>query len=351
MRQTELLDEPITTEPEIQGILKRRRRPRWLLIIVAVAFITIFAWPPGIVFYTDWLWFKDLGYLTVFSTMLVTKVTLGLTVGLLAAAFTWLNFGLALRPSREPADVQEVSRETGGEAGWEAGPRSFVINGQRIPAPDLARLVGRLALPAALAIGAYAGLLAWGAWDIWWRYRYQSPFGEADPIFGRDIAFYFFTLPELEALASLLFIVTVVSLIGTAAIYVVRGATRVAMREPMLGSDTFSKLRQFAVGRGPRAPLLSLVAVLFLALAGQAYLGIPNLLFSTRGPVAGARSTGNKHKLPTLSAPVAGASYTDINATLPLLYAQVGVAALVAVLAAASLLRSKSGLLWVGLGL
>ncbi|HEX2488795.1 MAG TPA: UPF0182 family protein [Blastocatellia bacterium] len=302
------------------------------MIIVAVAFITIFAWLPGVVFYTDWLWFKDLGYQTVFSTMLVTKVTLGLTVGLLAAAFTWLNFGLALRPSHDPADVQEVSRETGGEAGWDAGPRSFVINGQRIPAPDLARLAGRLALPAAVAIGAYAGLLAWGAWDIWLRYRYQSPFGEADPIFGRDIAFYFFTLPALEALASLLFIVTVVSLIGTAAIYVVREAARVAMREPMPGSDTFSKLRQFAVGRGPRAHLLSLVAVMFLAMAGQAYLGIPNLLFSTSGPVAGA-------------------SYTDINATLPLLYMQVGVAALVAVLAAASLLRSKSGLLWVGLGL
>ncbi|HEV2666634.1 MAG TPA: UPF0182 family protein, partial [Blastocatellia bacterium] len=152
MRLTELLDEPITTDSEIQGIPKRRRWPRWLLIIVAVAFITIFAWPPWVVFYTDWLWFKDLGYQTVFSTMLVTKVTLGLTVGLLAAAFTWLNFGLALRPSHEPAYVQEVSKETGREA----GPRSFVINGQRIPAPDLARLAGRLALPAALAIGAYA---------------------------------------------------------------------------------------------------------------------------------------------------------------------------------------------------
>jgi uncharacterized membrane protein (UPF0182 family) len=297
------------------------------LIIAAVAFITIIAWPLWAVFYTDWLWFKDLGYQTVFSTMLVTKVTLGLTVGLLVAAFTWLNFGLALRPSHEPADIQEVSRE--------ADPRSFVINGQRIPAPDFTRLVRRLALPAALAIGAYAGLLAWGAWDIWLRYRYQSPFGEADPIFGRDIAFYFFTLPALEALASLLFIVTVVSLIGTAAIYMVRGAARVAMREPMLGSNIFSKLRQFALGRGPRAHLLSLVAVMFLALAAQAYLGIPNLLFSTSGPMAGA-------------------SYTDINATLPLLYMQVGVASLVALLAAASIFRAglaRNRLLWAGLGL
>jgi uncharacterized protein len=332
MQQTELLDEPITTESGIQGIPKRRRRRRWLLIIVAVAFITIIAWPPVVVFYTDWLWFKDLGYQTVFSTMLMTKVALGLTVGLLATTFTWLNFKLALRQSHKPADIQDAGWEAGRETDSEVVPRSFVINGQRIPAPDFVRLVGRLALPAALAIGAYAGLLAWGAWEIWLRYRYQSPFGEADPIFGRDIAFYFFTLPALETLASLLFTLALVILIGTAAIYVVRGAERVAMREPMLGSDIFSKLRQFALGRGPRAHLLSLVAVIFLALAGQAYLGIPNLLFSTSGPMAGA-------------------SYTDINATLPLLYVQVGVAALVAVLAAASLLRSKSGLLWVGLGL
>ena len=40
MRQTELLDEPNTTESGIQEIPKRRRRPRWLWIIVAVAFIT-----------------------------------------------------------------------------------------------------------------------------------------------------------------------------------------------------------------------------------------------------------------------------------------------------------------------
>ncbi len=336
MRQTEFLDEPITTEPEIQGIPGRRRRPRWFLIIGALAFITIFAWPPGVGFYTDWLWFKDLGYQTVFSTILVTKVALGLTAGALAAAFTWLNFRLALRRNHEPADIQNAGWEADSEADSEAAPRSFVINGQRIPTPDFVRLAGRLALPAALVIGAYAGLLAGGAWDIWLRYRYQAPFGEADPIFGRDIAFYFFTLPALESLTSLFFTLALVSLIGTAAIYVVRGASRVAMREPMrgpmLGSDIFSKLRQFAVGRAPRAHLLSLVAVLFLALAGQAYLGIPNLLFSTSGPMAGA-------------------SYTDINATAPLLYAQVGVAALVAVLAAASLLRSKSGLLLGGLGL
>jgi uncharacterized membrane protein (UPF0182 family) len=86
-------------------------------------------------------------------------------------------------------------------------------------------------------------LLAWGAWGIWLRYRHQVPFGEADPIFGRDIAFYFFTLPALEALTSLLLTLVIVGLIGTALIYAVIGA----VRGIVLGSDIFSKLRQFAL--------------------------------------------------------------------------------------------------------
>src|SRR6185436_14061212 len=112
-------------------------------------------------------------------------------------------------------------------------------------------------------------------------------------LFGRDIAFYFFTLPALEFLAGLLLTLVLVCLLGAALIYATRAA------------DFFSKLRRFDLGDGPRAHLLSLVAALFLLLAWQAYLGIPNLLFSTSGPIAGA-------------------SYTDINATLPLLYVQIG---------------------------
>jgi uncharacterized protein len=316
MQQTELLDEPIITESEIQGVPRRRRRRRWLLIIAAVAFMTIIAWPAWAHFYTDWLWFQDLGYQTVFSTMLVTKIALGLTVGLLATAFTWLNFRLALRQSPEPPHLE----------------RLFTIEEQSVHLPDFARLAGRLAPPTALVIGAFTGFIAWGAWDLFLRYRYQAPFGETDPIFGRDIAFYFFTLPALEALASLLLTLVIVGLIGAALIYAVIGAVHRAMLGPMLGSDTFSKLRRFALGRGPRAHLLGLVAALFLLLAGQAYLVIPNLLFSTSGLITGA-------------------SYTDIKATLPLLYVQVGVAVLVAVLAAASIFRSRSRLLWVGLGL
>jgi uncharacterized protein len=314
--ENDLLDEPIITGSETQ---RERTRPgffRWWFVVAALAVIAVIAWPLWAVFYTDLLWFRDLGYQSVFLTMLGTKATLGLTIGLIVASLIWVNFRCALRESPGSPHMDET------------GGRSFSLKEQQFPLPDFARLARRAALPAALAIGAFAGLLAWGAWDIWLRYRHQAPFGETDPIFGRDIAFYFFTLPALEKLASLSLTLVVACLIGTVLIYAVSGAVRgLALR-----GDLFSKLRQFALGRGPRAHLLILTAALFLVFAWQSYLEIPNLLFSKTGPIAGA-------------------SYTDINAALPLLYVQVGAAALVAILAAASLLRSTSKLLWAGAGL
>ncbi|MDX2030631.1 MAG: UPF0182 family protein [Blastocatellia bacterium] len=304
MQHADPFEKPLIEESDFQGI-GRRSRPRWLLVLAATVFLAIIVWPAWAGFYTDWLWFQDLGYQTVFSKVLATRVALGLTVGLAAGLFVFLNFRLALRQSREPATERGRTR-------------TINVNGQLVPAPDFARLVGRLALPAALAVGGFAALLAWGAWETWLLYRHQVPFQEADPVFGRDISFYFFTLPALETLAGLLLTLALVGLIGSAVIYGVRGA------------ETFIKLRGFSLGRGPRAHLLGLASGLLLVLAGQAWLGIPNLLYSSNGSFAGA-------------------GFTDLNATMPLLYAQAGAAALAAVLAAASAAIKDNRLLWAGL--
>ncbi len=308
MQQAKILEEPITAEAKIL----KRRRPGWLLLAGIVAVIAIVVWPAWATFYTDWLWFQDLGYQTVFTTVLATKVTLGLTVGLLAAAFIWLNLRLALRRSPEPLS----NTNTEG--------RTFNLNGQEIPLPDFTRLVGLLALPAALLMGALAATIGWNGWDIWLRFRHQVAFGVVDPIFGRDIAYYFFSLPALEALTSLLFTMVLLAIIGTAAIYLLRGA--------VYGVEALSQLRQLIVRRAPRAHLLSLATALFLVLAAQVYLEIPNLLYSTNRPFAGA-------------------SYTDINASLPLLYVRVGAAVLVAIGATVSLFLAKNRLLLITVGI
>jgi hypothetical protein len=305
--------EPELPEDFPEDIPKRRREyaiqsrgprlSRFRLLLLAAASLVI-ALPVGAGLYTTWLWFQQLGYQTVFTTTLLTKAGLGAVVGLITAAFIWINLKIALRLSPETSPFA----------------RRFVIEGQEIPAPDFSALAPRLAPLVALALGVFAGLAGWGAWETFLRFRHQAPFGETDPIFGRDIAFYFFTLPALDKVSDWLLVLVVVSLGGAAIIYLVHGAID-------LGRTQLS----FSIERGARAHLLCLFAALFFALAFEAYLARPELLFGESGPVTGA-------------------SYTDIHASLPILSARMVVAVIVAALTVVSAFLRSNRLIWAGVG-
>ncbi|MFN0123083.1 MAG: UPF0182 family protein, partial [Blastocatellia bacterium] len=182
-------------------------------------------------------------------------------------------------------------------------------------------IAGRIALPAALAAGVFAGMIAWNAWEVWLLWRQQTPFGQTDPLYGRDIGFYFFTLPLLERLSALLFVTILAGLAVSVAVYLARGVQNLmSMRRAAAGGSD---------ARGPRAHLLCLAALFFLALALRAWLNMPALLYSDSGPVAGA-------------------SYTDINAVLPILRAQAWIAALTALVAIVSIFLSHNRLVLAG---
>src|SRR5262245_22629226 len=239
--ETELPDDLPNIKPIRPGKYIAKHRPRRfrLQLLLPVIGALVIALPSGAVLYTNWLWFKQLGYQTVFTTTLGSKAWLAAVVWLITAALIWLNFKLALR----------LSPETG------AVSRRFVIEGQEIPAPDFSALAPRLAPWIAAAIGVFAGVSGWGSWETYLRFRHQVPFGETDPIFGHDIAFYFFTLPALDAVSDLLMLIVIVSLIGAALIYLIHGAVE-------LGGARIG----FNIERGARAHLLCLLAALFLIL-------------------------------------------------------------------------------------
>ncbi|MGH9767531.1 MAG: UPF0182 family protein [Blastocatellia bacterium] len=305
--ESELPDDIPNVSPKRRKEYIEPRWPRWSgirLLLLAVAALIIVL-PVGAGLYTTWLWFQQLGYQTVFTTALQTKATLGVAVGLITALVIWFNLRLALR----------LSPETGHVA------RHFVIEGQEIPTPDFSALASRLAPLAALAVGVFTGIAGWGAWETFLRYYHQVPFGEADPIFGRDIGFYFFTLPALDAVSDWLMMMVVVSLVGAALIYVIHGAIDLGRTRSSL-----------TIERGARAHMLSLFAALSLILAFEAYLARPNLLFGESGPVTGA-------------------SYTDIHASLPILYARMVIAVIIAAMAIASVFLRSNRLIWAGAGL
>ena len=67
-----------------------------------------------------------------------------------------------------------------------------------------------------LLIASYAG----GQWETWLYFLNATPFGKTDPILGRDIGFYVFTLPLLEIVQGILFLVVFLMAVVAVVAYV-----------------------------------------------------------------------------------------------------------------------------------
>src|SRR5215212_5291091 len=73
---------------EVQPARRGYQRPRWLLLL-PILILVLLLWPGWVGFYTEWLWFRELGYERVFSTTLLTKLGLGAVTALAAALLAW----------------------------------------------------------------------------------------------------------------------------------------------------------------------------------------------------------------------------------------------------------------------
>ena len=176
-----------------------RRLPLLLLGIVVLLGLPAFA-----EFYTDWLWFKELGYEQVFVRSLTARSTITAVTALLVFAVLAGNLTLAFRALR-PWQFTVVTTE---------GPRPITMDPTRFRP---------LVMIAAGLLGLFVGLYSGSEWDVWLSYVYATPFGTADPILGRDIGFYVFTLPLLELVRTLLLVTVFVAAAGSLAAYVLGG--------------------------------------------------------------------------------------------------------------------------------
>jgi uncharacterized membrane protein (UPF0182 family) len=258
--------------------------------------------------YTDWLWFDEVRYTPVF--LLILLVRAGLVAGAALALFAWLY-----------VNARIASRRAGPDVLWE------LDNQLRLPGREILDLALGRALPVLLAaISLLVGLAAAGHWQTivgWW---YQVPFGVSDPLFGRDVAFFVFTLPVGRLLVSWATGLAIASLIVAALVYLLRGS--IALTD-----------RGLRVSAGARSHLLGLAALLLVLKAADFWLDRFELVHSPGGVVFGA-------------------TYTDVHATLPVLSA---LAVLTLAAAVAFFLQSRRpgfrlvvpalavlGVVWVG---
>src|SRR5262245_52831619 len=244
-------------------VVAARRPPRrWTLAVLLLAFVLLAAIGSLSSFYTDLLWFREVDKTSVFWGQISAKVTLGLLVGLgsglIVGVNLWLVERLAPRYSAKP-----VGR-----------PQERV---QQILGPYLRPL--RIGVAAFL--GLVVGLQASGSWQTFLLWRNAVSFNEKDPQFHRDIGFYVFRLPFMQAVFGWLFTTLVLALVLSAAGHYLLGGIR-----PQVQSSRIA---------GPTQSHLTILLGLIVALKAWGYwLDKYQLVYSTRGDVTGATYTDVK---------------------------------------------------------
>jgi uncharacterized membrane protein (UPF0182 family) len=264
-----------------------------VLAIVAGVFVALIVVPWLASFATDWLWFKEVGFQSVFATSLVWRIGLFVIGGGFAFAYIYGNV--------------RIARGTG--SGF---PVLYVNRGDGVNV-DVSRMVTRLFLPAALVLAFLTAVSASASWLVVLKGFNGVPIGTRDPLFGRDISFYLFRLPLISGVLGTLITLTFLSIVAVAVMYWMRN------------DITLPPRRASAKPRAARH-LGVLMVVLFVLIAARLWIvATASLLYSTTGPLLGA-------------------SYTDVHVALPGLYVSAIAALVAAVWVVVGIARGK--LIW-----
>jgi len=169
-------------------------------------------------FLVDLLWFKAVGYLDVFWTIFDTEVALFLTVFAGSTVFLWGNGALAFRFAQRRGRALPTL-EPGSATTW-PHPETLPELIRRVPAGRSWRL---LIDGGAVVLGILIALGETGNWDLVLRFIHQVPYGQYDPLYGKDIGFYLFSLPAYVALKNWMLLTVVLSALVTGAVYFAHG--------------------------------------------------------------------------------------------------------------------------------
>lgn len=219
-----------------------------------VVFLGIFliwaALAGGIHVYIESLWFDSLGYWDVFYTLVFARFRFFLVGTMIALGFLALNIRLS-------------SRKALGNFWFRPEWNEMAQKGTRF-----------VFWLAGLGISIVAGVAVQTRWMSLLQYLNQTQTGIEDPIFGRDIAFYFFSLPVWNLAANYFLSLAVVAVLLVGINYLVHG--HLGYREGI----------QFTAGA--RVHLTVLLALILVLIAVRFWLSRFELLYSSEGAVFGA---------------------------------------------------------------
>ncbi|MFC8304429.1 UPF0182 family protein [Specibacter sp. NPDC057265] len=278
--------------------LKKRSALVPTIIVVAALVVAVLIFS-GI--YTDFLWFKQLGFANVFWTERLAKLLIFVGAFLIMAVAVFFSIRIAYRarPIYAPDNAMADN-----------------LSRYQMQLEPVRRVV-MLGVP--VVFGLFAGTAAMAQWEKVMLFLYREPFGSTDPEFGLDISFYTNTLPFLGFLAGMLISATVIAFIAGVLTHYLYGAIRLTER----GIFT---------SRQAQAHIAVMAGIFLLLLGGNFWLG----RYATLQDNGGYR---------------AGALFTDVNAVIPTQAILAAAALIVAVLFIVAAFLGKWKLPLIGTGM
>ncbi|CAN2245113.1 COG1615 Uncharacterized conserved protein [actinobacterium SCGC AAA044-D11] len=265
----------------------KRPGPLALTVIALVILASILVGMSG--FYADLLWFRSVDFVSVWSTVLTTKIVLFIFFGSVTSLFITTNVYIAFRnrPIYAPISIEADNLER--------------YRGQIEP-------IRRWAL-LAIFVGFFyfAGTSGASLWESWLQFKNSTSFGVKDSQFGLDISFFVFKLPFYEALIAWAISTLVLTILASAAVHYLYSGIRLQAPED---KTTVAARVQLSV----------LLGILVLVKA-VAYWFDRYALELKEGKL------------------ITGLSYTDVNALLPAKAILAGISLICALLFFANIIR------------
>jgi len=263
--------------------MKTRKFSLWIVGIIVFLSFSLFS--TVVAFVADWWWFSEVGYTDVFITSLVSKLLLGLAVSIFATLFFLVNL-LVATSSKTPWFLVLPENILG---------RQINLDG---------RIVKKLGIIISLVIAVLLGLVASSGWQDVLKFFSAVPFGTADPVFGKDIAFYIFSLPVIVFGLGLFKTIVLISLTLCVTIYIFRGSLNLQsllgkfsgfnlrkLSQP-ISNDTeifgIREIEQKKTSPSARIHVAILLALFFVIMGFNIYLSLFQLLTGQSGQVYGA---------------------------------------------------------------
>jgi uncharacterized membrane protein (UPF0182 family) len=150
----------------------------------------------SISFYVESLWYESLGFQSVYWYRLRAQALVFLVAAAVTALALWIIFRMAAPPPGQPR-------------------RALLQFGQEAIVIPAAATLRRLAAPVAIVLGILFGLSFGSDWSTFALFLNHAPTpGTSDPVFGRTLSFYLFTLPVLEDVGGWFLAVSIIGLVA-----------------------------------------------------------------------------------------------------------------------------------------